>query len=91
MQERDTSFSLITAVVLWVFGGMVGVHRFFTRDYFVGIALACSGIGLPVLLAVSIGQQSHELGAVFLVWVLLHGALVFLDGVRLFFDKRARR
>lgn len=88
----DGSFSLIAALALWFFAGTVGAHRFYIRDYVTGFFLLGSALMLPVAIFVAVLMNSgHWLADLWLLWVGVHCLFVLVDGICLFFDKRARR
>jgi hypothetical protein len=89
----DGTFSLIAALAVWFFGGAAGAHRFYIKDWVPGYFLLASLLGIPFtwLFAVIAGWNVAILTPLWLLWAGLHALFVLIDGICLFFDKRARR
>lgn len=89
----DGTFSLIAALAVWFFGGAIGAHRFYIKDWVPGYFLLASLLGIPFtwVFAVIAGWNVAALSPLWVLWAGIHAFFVLIDGICLFFDKRARR
>ena len=92
-EPEDGTFSLIAALALWFFAGAVGAHRFYIRDWVTGFFLLGSALLLPFawFFTIMAGADSLAMGPIWFLWFGFHCLCVLVDGICLFFDKRARR
>lgn len=74
--EEEESFNLFAAVIIWLFLGGLGFHRFYVGDTGRGAALMVSCVAMFLTAG---------------LWAIVHIPWFLLDGACLFSDPRARR